>query len=74
MELTLKRFAKWISEKYEVNIPETKLQEFMDDSKKEIVFAWEDGALAGESNMFWINGNEYFDKNYSNDLNDTGSR
>ncbi len=32
------------------------------DSRKEIVNAWEDGALAGESYMFWINGNEYFVK------------
>lgn len=71
MELTVSRFAKWIKQKYEVSIPESKLQEFLEDAKREIVFAWEDGALAGESSAYWVNGNEYFEKNY---LNDSGSR
>ena len=74
MEPTIKRFAKWVIEKYQINIPEKVLEEMYNDSRKELVNAWEDGALSGESYMFWINGSEYYDKTYSNDLNDTGSR
>ena len=54
MEPTIKRFAKWVIEKYQINIPEKVLEEMYNDSRREVVNAWEDGALAGESYMFWM--------------------
>lgn len=67
----MQEFLQWIKEKYEVNIPESKQDEYLTQERSHIIRAWEDGALANEIGIGFIDGTIYFENTY---LNDAGSR
>ena len=71
MKTPMQELLDWIKEKYEVNIPESKQDEYLTKERSHIVRAWEDGALANETGIGFIDGTIYFENTY---LNDAGSR
>jgi hypothetical protein len=71
MTTPMQEFLKWVSEKYEIHIPELQKNTFLDKERIAITRAWEDGALAQETGLGFIDGTLYFENTY---LNDAGSR
>ena len=71
MKTPMQELLKWVEDKYEITIAENKKEAYLIKERASIIKAWEDGALANEIGIGFIDGTLYFENTY---LNDAGSR
>jgi len=71
MKTPMQELLKWVEDKYEITIAENKKEAYLIKERVSITKAWEDGALASETGIGFIDGTLYFENTY---LNDSGSR
>ena len=71
MKTPLTLALEWIEERYQVGIPEAKIEEFIQNEKQAILDAWDDGHAVGDLSIIITDSGEYYNHTYSND---TGSR